>query len=189
MERQGHCETDRQTQPAADDEALIKIIFLQECVAVCVRRCMCVCVCICVCVCVVKWQKPSGRRCEKLSSSAGSVTRVQVRTGPSFPVATLQIFASSFGNAQNTFTTATRSTRAASSRAGLASRTRTRTRTRTPSPGTAPAPSTTYRTATAVAQLELLLLCPIFSVFISSPLLLLPLFPAFRPIPLLRCPC
>lgn len=94
-----------------------------RCVCVCVRLCMCVH----LCVCAVKWQKPSGRRCEKLSSSAGSVTRVQVRTGPSFPVATLQIFASSFGNAQNTFTTTTTSTRAASSLAGLASRTRTRT--------------------------------------------------------------
>lgn len=124
-----------------------------------------------MCVCVVKWQKPSGRRSEKLSSSAGSATRVQVRTGPSFPVATLQIFASSFGNAQNTFTTATRSTRAASSRAGLAFRTPC------PFPSSTPDPPPTYRTATAVPQLELLLLCPIFSVFISSPFASFPLSP------------
>lgn len=47
------CETDRQTQPAADDEALIKIIFLQECVAVCVCGSVCMCECLCLCVCVL----------------------------------------------------------------------------------------------------------------------------------------
>lgn len=51
-----------------------------------------------------------------------------------------------------------------------------------PSPATPP----TYRTATAVPQLELLLLCPIFSVFISSPFACFPSLPLF---PCSPAPC